>query len=198
MKFVLLKLLALSFIVSAPLSYSAEYTPNERWFYAGFHLGKSNLSTNESDEAGDKEGIQYGLMASGLLDYDKFQVNLGATYYFLNFQSDRVNDVKYNLETQTLALEASPLWKLDEHFSVGPKLQLILTEKMLVGPSDKKNESNDSLTTNKLIGANAFFTHKYKKFDLRFGAHIHKPFEIGDRDITILLLSVELGQIIKP
>jgi hypothetical protein len=178
-----------------------QYKPNQSWFYGGFHIGSSKLTTDENDEAGEKEGQQYGVMASSTLEYSQFDLNIAATYYFLNFESDRVENVKYDLETKTLALEASPLFRLNSNLSLGPKFQFILTEKMLVGPSDKENTSEDDVTTNMLIGLNGFFKHKVqyaeKEFNLRYGLHIHKPINIGNRDITILLLSLELGQIIN-
>ncbi len=182
------------FSINAFALETERWKPKETWFYGGAQLGKSFLSTEVDGEAGDKDGIQYGLLVSALLDYETFQVNVSASYYFLNFESERVGDVQYDLETQTLAIEASPLWSIGNKITIGPKLQYVLTERMLVGPSDSSNETDPNLTTNKIFGVNAFMLQKFRKFDLRFGAHLHKPFDIGSRDVTIVLFSLELGQ----
>jgi len=177
------------------------FTPKDIWVFGGFQLGHSSLTTNVAGEAGDKTGVQYGMVLSTIFSYEKISINTATSYYFLNFESDRVGDVKYDLQTKTLAVEVSPLYKIYSGFSIGPKLQLVLTEKMLVGSDDVDNSSNDDVTTNMVLGVNAFFLHsvKYsdKEFDLRYGAHIHKPYNIGDRDAYIFLLSLELGQLIN-
>jgi hypothetical protein len=194
-----MKLVLISFftvLLSNPSAYSSDLLDiKSKYIFAGLQLGKSTLTTSKSDEAGDKEGLQYGVMTSGLFNFERFSFNLGISYYFLNFESDRVDNVKYDLETKTLAIDGSPLWSLYPNFTFGPKLQLVLTEKILVGPSDKKNESSDDLTTNFVVGLNGFYTHEWNKFNLRYGVHLHKPYSIGNRDATILLLSIEIGQL---
>ena len=174
-----------------------EFGQNQTWLYAGGHLGYSSLTTDKDNEAGEKSGLQYGAQASGLLKYDNYDLNVMASYYYVNFQSSRVDNVKFNLETQTLAIEASPLFNVLKKIGIGPKLHFILTDKLLVGPSERSNETDDDLTTRLVLGGNAFYNMEWKKYNLRFGAHYHKPISIGPRDANIFFLSLEIGQLFK-
>lgn len=174
-----------------------EFGQSQTWLYAGGQLGYSSLTTDKDNEAGEKSGLQYGAQASGLFKYENYDLNITASYYYVNFQSSRVDDVKFNLETQTLAIEASPLFNVHEKIGIGPKFHLILTDKLLVGPSERSNETEDDLTTRFVLGGNAFYNMEWNKYNLRFGAHYHKPISIGPRDVNIVFLSLEIGQLSK-
>ena len=163
--------------------------------YGGFQWGLSELQTDKDLEAGDKNGTQYGLTIGTLLNYSPIDLNIGLNYYYLNFESGREDDLKFNLETKTLALEVTPLYKTGS-FSFGPKLHMVLLDKILVGPSDDSNENADSLTTRFVLGLTGFYHLPWDDKDVRLGAHYQKPVSVGPRDAQIFLLSVEIGKIL--
>ena len=171
-----------------------DFGQKENILFAGVHWGYASLTTDKNNEAGEKSGLQYGAGASSLLKYEQFDINFNASYYYINFQSSRVDDVRYNLETKTLAIEGSPLYKFG-NFSVGPKFQMILLDKLLVGPSDSSNETADDLTSRYLLGLNGFYHTDWDKLTVRIGLHYQKPISIGPRDVNITYLSLELGQV---
>jgi len=195
MKHILFVTILITFSIQAFAKF--EFKPLETWFYGGIQLGKSYLKTNEDLEAGEKDGYQYGISAASFWEFEDFALNVASSYYYVNFQSEREDNLKFNLITRTLGIEVSPLWAINKTIYFGPKAHLVLTEKLLVGPSDKENESKDDLTTNKILGLNAFYKYRYKEKDIRFGAHYHKPVDIGDRDVNIIFFSLELGRMLE-
>ncbi len=171
-----------------------DFDQKSNTLFAGIHWGYAQLTTDKSNEAGKKTGLQYGAGVSSLLEYELFDLNLEMSYYYVNFQSSRVDDVKYNLETKTLAIEGSPLYKLGS-FSLGPKFQMILLDKLLVGPSDSSNETADDLTSRYVVGLNGFYNTDWDKLTVRLGLHYQKPISVGPRDVNITYLSLEIGQL---
>ncbi len=164
--------------------------------YGGFQWGLSELQTDKALEAGDKNGKQYGLTIGTLLNYSPVHLNIGLNYYYLNFQSSRKNDLKFNLETKTVALEITPLFRAGS-FSFGPKVHIVLLDRILVGPSDDSNENADSLTTGVELGISGFYHLPWNHKDVRLGAHFQKPVSVGPRDAQIFLLSIEVGKILN-
>lgn len=159
------------------------------WLYGGLSFGTSHMESDVDDEGGQKDGSQYGLLASGLYNTDNWAVNTSLNWFEVNFDSEYEDNTKVELKTRTFTAEISPLWKPHHRWYIGPKAATTISDEIIFGPGSGN-------TTNSLVGLNTFYEIPWKKRKIRAGIHYNKLLDTPDRSAHTILLSLEVGMLL--
>ncbi len=160
--------------------------------FVGGGLGFAKLSTDVVADNGDKDGLVKNFTLFGTYYHQHWMASLGIGYYDLALETKKNNPNFTKLITETFYLDLRPEFRINHRFSVGLSYQQIIGEEFLAAPTNQLNANNET-TTKSLAGLTVNYDIPFKQFRIRTGFSIHKPLSVGNRDIFIPMLTVQLG-----
>lgn len=172
-------LLLISLLITTP-SFASDTIPNEsEWLLLGIELGHQEKDTVSSPEI-TNSGYKLGISAA----YSKYKASYLWDLNF-GFRFDKMENKGVRVETKSLFAGAAARYRLDDRWSVGPELQLLIGKD--VSFSDTGTNSDDRSYAF-FAGARVMYDiYEKKERDeniLRLGIRAMTDLDISDRNIS--------------
>lgn len=190
-----LKFLILTAPFSAPLSHAVENENTDTEtkpfrVFLGLGVGYGGVSSSEFSSA--PTGVQFTLNPHLSYQIEHWDFEMGGGWFFSKLSGNLATGTPVSIITRAGMIDASPRYRIGEHWQVGPIATLLLGTDTSFSPI----VGNSSASF--FGGIKGVYEFKEKNFPIQLWAQVSTDITILNRQITFGLVGIQIGLPIGP